>query len=228
MPYTAAEFLEIFPTWLEGPFDGAEQMVRDASARVGVGCLCNTNALQWDGMISHWPLSALFEHRFLSFDLGAVKPDPEIYALVVERLPVPPGRVLFLDDNPLNVEGAHAAGLRAEQADRRRGRTRGADPLRIAGLALPALLVAGLRRQPSRGDLPAASTQAMNTAWNGSLSFSDRAPPGIFGYCSGCWAMCRFAGKIASSVATSHQRARPRVAGTIRPTPPAASATPLM
>ncbi len=116
LPYTAAQFLEIFPTWLEGPFEGAEQLVRDTSARVGVGCLSNTNALQWDGMISHWPLSALFEHRFLSFDLGAVKPDPEIYTLVVERLPVPPGRVLFLDDNPLNVEGADAAGLRAEQA----------------------------------------------------------------------------------------------------------------
>ena len=116
LPYTATQFLEIFPTWLEGPFDGAEQVIRDTSARVSVGCLSNTNALQWDGMISHWPLSALFEHRFLSFDLGAVKPDPEIYALVVERLPVPPAHVLFLDDNPLNVEGAQTAGLRAEQA----------------------------------------------------------------------------------------------------------------
>ena len=124
LPYTAAQFLEIFPTWLEGPFEGAEQLVRDASARVGVGCLSNTNALQWDGMISHWPLSALFEHRFLSFDLGAVKPDPGIYTLVVECLPVPPGRVLFLDDNPLNVEGADAAGLRAEQTSASRAHAR--------------------------------------------------------------------------------------------------------
>ncbi len=83
-----------------------------------MGCLSNTNALQWNGMISRWPLSQLFEDRlrFLSFELGAVKPDPEIYALVIERLPVPPAHVLFLDDNPLNVEAAHEAGLRAEQA----------------------------------------------------------------------------------------------------------------
>jgi glucose-1-phosphatase len=118
LPYSAAEFLEIFPTWLDDPFDGAEEMIRETKARVAVGCLSNTNALQWNGMISRWPLSQLFEDRmrFLSFELGAVKPDPEIYALVIELLPVPPARVLFLDDNPLNVEAAHAAGLHAEQA----------------------------------------------------------------------------------------------------------------
>jgi putative hydrolase of the HAD superfamily len=118
LPYTPPQFLEIFPTWLDDPFDGAEQMIRETSARVGVGCLSNTNALAWDGMVSGWSLSALFEerYRFLSFELGAVKPDPEIYALVTERLPVAPEHVLFLDDNPRNVEAAHAAGLRAEQA----------------------------------------------------------------------------------------------------------------
>lgn len=116
LPFSPEEFLTIFPGWLDDPFEGAEQMIRETASRVQVGCLSNTNALQWQGMISHWPLSTLFEHRFLSFELGAVKPDPEIYAQVIERLPVAPLNVLFLDDNPLNVEGAHAAGLRAEQA----------------------------------------------------------------------------------------------------------------
>lgn len=117
LPYTGAEFLEVFPTWLDDPFDGAERMVRETSERVGVGCLSNTNSLQWRAMISHWPISAYFEHRFLSFELGAVKPDAAIYELVIKRLPVPPQNVLFLDDNPLNVEGARAAGLQAEQTE---------------------------------------------------------------------------------------------------------------
>jgi len=115
LPYSAEEFLAIFPTWLEDPFDGAEQMIRDASARVGVGCLSNTNSLQWRGTISQWPLSRYFEYRFLSFELGAVKPDPEIYELAIARLPAPPENVLFLDDNPPNVAHAQAIGLRAEQ-----------------------------------------------------------------------------------------------------------------
>ncbi len=118
LPYSAAQFLEIFPAFLDAPFAGAEEMIRETSARVSVGCLSNTNALQWHGMISHWPLSALFEerYRFLSFELAAVKPDPEIYARVIKRLPVPSDRVLFLDDNPLNIESARASGLTAEPA----------------------------------------------------------------------------------------------------------------
>jgi FMN phosphatase YigB (HAD superfamily) len=116
LPYTGAEFLQIFPTWLDPPFEGGEQLLADTSGRVGVGCLSNTNSLQWRGMISHWPHARYFEHRFLSFELGAVKPDAAIYERVIERLPVPPDRVLFLDDVALNVEGARAAGLRSEQA----------------------------------------------------------------------------------------------------------------
>jgi HAD superfamily hydrolase (TIGR01509 family) len=113
-PFTPDEFLERFLGWLDDPFAGAEEMVRETKAIVG--CLSNTNALAWREIISHWPLTALFEHRFLSFELGAVKPDREIFALVVDQLPVVPDRVLFLDDNAINVEAALASGLRAEQA----------------------------------------------------------------------------------------------------------------
>jgi putative hydrolase of the HAD superfamily len=115
-PFTPEEFLEKFLSWLDDPFDGAEQMVRETKAHATVGCLSNTNSLAWREIISHWPLTPLFEYRFLSFEMGAVKPDREIFGLVVERLPVPPDRVLFLDDNAINVEGALASGLRAEQA----------------------------------------------------------------------------------------------------------------
>jgi putative hydrolase of the HAD superfamily len=116
LPYTGGEFLKIFPTWLDDPFEGAEQLLRDTGDRVSVGCLSNTNSLQWRGKISHWPIAKYFEHPFLSFELHAVKPDAAIYERVIEMLPVDPGAVLFLDDIALNVEGARAAGLRAEQA----------------------------------------------------------------------------------------------------------------
>jgi len=115
-PFTPQQFLEKFLSWLDGPFAGAEQMVRETNARAMVGCLSNTNALAWREIISHWPLTALFECSFLSFELGAVKPDREIFGLVIDQLPMPPDRVLFLDDNAINVEGALASGLRAEQA----------------------------------------------------------------------------------------------------------------
>jgi HAD superfamily hydrolase (TIGR01509 family) len=54
-----------------------------------------------------------FEFRFLSFELGLVKPDRAIFETVAGRLPAEPHRVLFLDDNVVNVEGATDFGFRA-------------------------------------------------------------------------------------------------------------------
>ena len=110
------QFLEIFSSWPVGPFVGAEQLVRDTGSTIPVACLSNTNVLHWDGNVEQWPLPALFDHRFVSHRIGAVKPDLEAFAHVAAAVSVPPDRVLLLDDNQVNVDGARAAGLRAERA----------------------------------------------------------------------------------------------------------------
>ena len=46
-----------------------------------------------------------------------LKPDPRIYALVLERLGLPAQECLFVDDQPANVEGARAAGMQVEWFD---------------------------------------------------------------------------------------------------------------
>jgi putative hydrolase of the HAD superfamily len=115
-PFAPDEFMDRFLSWLGDPFDGAEPMVRETKSHATVGCLSNTNAFHWSRMISKWPVTGLFEYRLLSFELGAVKPDRELFDRAIAQLPVPPDRVLFIDDNPVNVEGARAAGLRSEQA----------------------------------------------------------------------------------------------------------------
>jgi HAD superfamily hydrolase (TIGR01509 family) len=113
---TADQFLELFLSWLHDPFPGAEELVNAAAAHVTVGCLSNTNALHWQAKISKWPLTDHFEHRLLSFELGVVKPDHAIFELSAARVGTAPDRILFLDDNVLNVHGARAAGMTAEQA----------------------------------------------------------------------------------------------------------------
>ena len=45
-----------------------------------------------------------------------MKPDAEAFTYVADGLSLPPDRVLLLDDNQANVDGARAAGLRAERA----------------------------------------------------------------------------------------------------------------
>ena len=111
-----AAFLDAFGDWPAGPLPGAAELVAQTRASVPVGCFSNTNALHWHGHIAAWPLMSLFDHRFLSFELGLLKPDIAAFAQVADLLEVPAGRVLFLDDNAVNVAGAAAAGFQAIRA----------------------------------------------------------------------------------------------------------------
>ena len=113
---TPEAFIAEFGEWLVGPLPGAEQLVTETKAAVPVAVLSNTNQVHWNAGAGSWPLLDLFDHTFLSFELGMVKPDPEIFSHVVEALDAAADRVLFLDDNWLNVEQAREAGLRAERA----------------------------------------------------------------------------------------------------------------
>jgi len=56
---------------------------------------------------------ALVGEVFVSGRLGVVKPEPEIYRLVAERLGVNPAQIVFIDDRADNVEAAREAGWTA-------------------------------------------------------------------------------------------------------------------
>jgi glucose-1-phosphatase len=108
-----AKFLEAFRDWPAGPLPGAAELVAQTRVSVATGCFSNTNVLHWRGRIAAWPLASLFDHRFLSFELGLLKPDIAAFAQVAGMLEMPAERVLFLDDNAVNVAGAAAAGFQA-------------------------------------------------------------------------------------------------------------------
>ena len=54
-----------------------------------------------------------FEVKIWSCELGIVKPDPAIYRACLEALGCEPGRTLFFDDRPNNVEAARELGMEA-------------------------------------------------------------------------------------------------------------------
>jgi putative hydrolase of the HAD superfamily len=110
-----ADFLATFGAWENQPFPGAPELVAETGAAARIGCLSNTNAFQWDAHFGELPLIGAFEFRFLSFELGLVKPDPAIFEAVAAGLPASPDRVLFLDDNAVNVDAAATYGLTARQ-----------------------------------------------------------------------------------------------------------------
>jgi HAD superfamily hydrolase (TIGR01509 family) len=125
LPIGPAEFLESFAAWPESMIGGADALVRAAGERARVGCLSNTNALHWRQRMATWDLGSLFDVVFLSYEMGLVKPDREVFEHVAAALGTPPGRIVFLDDNAINVEQAAAVGFAARQA-------RGVDEARAA------------------------------------------------------------------------------------------------
>jgi HAD superfamily hydrolase (TIGR01509 family) len=54
----------------------------------------------------------LFDTIIISSDYGIIKPDPRIYEAAIAQAKVSAGETMFVDDNPLNIEGAQKAGMK--------------------------------------------------------------------------------------------------------------------
>jgi len=54
-----------------------------------------------------------FDAMVISWEVGAVKPEPAIYRTALERLGIAPEEALFVDDRAVNVAGAEAVGMQA-------------------------------------------------------------------------------------------------------------------
>ncbi|PVG81177.1 haloacid dehalogenase [Nocardioides gansuensis] len=74
-----------------------------------VGLLSNS----WGNTYPRARIDALLDPVVISGEVGLRKPQPAIYELAVDKLGVPAGRVLFIDDAEVNVLGARAVGLQA-------------------------------------------------------------------------------------------------------------------
>jgi glucose-1-phosphatase len=111
LPVGAGEFLEAFGGWPTGMMPGALDLVRATRASGPVGFFTNSNALHWERFEREWRLPEAFDHPFSSHLIGALKPDREAYEHVLAAMGCDAARVLFLDDNQINVDGARRAGL---------------------------------------------------------------------------------------------------------------------
>jgi AhpD family alkylhydroperoxidase len=75
----------------------------------------NNGPLEEEILTSRYPeVFRGFGAVWLSYRLGVAKPDPQAYRALESRLGVEPRQITFLDDSPVNVEAAAAAGWHAE------------------------------------------------------------------------------------------------------------------
>jgi 2-haloacid dehalogenase len=107
-------YVEHFDLSLPGPVPGSAEIVaalRDAGVRL-LG-LTNWSSETFHHAVPAAPAIGLLEDVLVSGDVGAAKPDPAIFELLVRRYGLEPAATVFVDDAPVNVRAARRCGLLA-------------------------------------------------------------------------------------------------------------------
>jgi glucose-1-phosphatase len=73
--------------------------------------LSNTNGIHVPFFERTFPVFRLFDQKIYSHEVGLMKPDPRIYDVVKETLPLVPERTIYIDDLPANCEAGREAGF---------------------------------------------------------------------------------------------------------------------
>jgi len=86
------------------------EFVRAASRRQPVHLLSNMGELHWRHLQEAFGIPSLGHGALASYKVGALKPDPAIYAVTEDRFGLDPSRTVFIDDRPVNIAAARARG----------------------------------------------------------------------------------------------------------------------
>lgn len=93
------------------PIPGMYELIEELKAKgYGIYLLSNASYRQHD----YWPrveASKFFDGTLISADEKVVKPQPEIYRLLLERFHLKAEECFFIDDVPANIEGAFYCGI---------------------------------------------------------------------------------------------------------------------
>ena len=112
LPIDYTTFEQSYRYWIKGIFTGRLALLEQLKADYQLACLTNTNLMHWPEIVATGILNPLDKH-YVSFEMGCVKPDKEIYQKMLDDLDVPAEQVLFIDDNQVNVDTAKALGIDA-------------------------------------------------------------------------------------------------------------------
>ncbi len=104
------EFVEIWCDnfWLN---DDAISAIKWLGRERRLVLVSNTDVLHWKYLDRKYGLAKLFDGVVLSYRVGVVKPEPEIYKIALEKAGVTPGEAVFVDDIEENVEAARKLGM---------------------------------------------------------------------------------------------------------------------
>ncbi len=93
-----------------------ESMLEGLKRRYRMVLMSNTNAIHFEMLREHYPrIWPYFDALVLSYEVGAMKPRPEIYRAAVERAGCAPEECFYTDDILEYVEAGRRMGIDAVQ-----------------------------------------------------------------------------------------------------------------
>ena len=113
LPYDPEEFIRRFDAWPDRLFDETLSLLRAIPPKFNRALLSNINPLHWGREEIEGQLTGCFDHTFLSYQTGLIKPDHDAFELVVKSFDCGPDEVLFFDDSQMNVDAAVDYGMQA-------------------------------------------------------------------------------------------------------------------
>lgn len=87
------------------------ELFSELKKNFNLSVLSNTNQPHVQYLKSKYNLFGAFDHLFFSYEIGLLKPFPEIFIYVIEALKSKPEDILFFDDCKLNVNAAAKLGI---------------------------------------------------------------------------------------------------------------------
>jgi putative hydrolase of the HAD superfamily len=88
-------------------------LLRRLRTRYLLYLLSDTNEIHFGYVRERLGLLRIFQEFIVSYQVGAMKPDPRIYQEALRRSDLPARSCVFVDDRPGNIEGAIRVGMHA-------------------------------------------------------------------------------------------------------------------
>lgn len=91
--------------------EGMENILKDLYKTYPLYLLSNTNEAHLNHVKNNFQFLEYFKECFLSYKIGSMKPERQIYEYVLRHINFLPEEILYIDDKPLNVLTAKELGI---------------------------------------------------------------------------------------------------------------------
>ncbi|HEY2930368.1 MAG TPA: HAD family phosphatase [Acidobacteriota bacterium] len=108
---TAQQFADIWSAIFHEEMLVRPETLRSLKERYRLMLLSNTNPLHFGFMRTRYPVLGEFDDAILSFEVGAMKPEPEIFQAAMARAASRPDETVYVDDLEENLVAARSMGI---------------------------------------------------------------------------------------------------------------------